>query len=333
MATIEHGDLTIESNHETAEAMRAAMVPVQAKKPAAADAAAAENAPPDEDGQGDGGAADGAAVAAGGQAPKARNRRDDPRKAVETAVGKQRTAERERDEAKAESKRLADELAAAKKPAVAAPAGGTPPAAADDPNRPITQAEWKRYKAMPGAPKADDFEDHDDFVAAMSLFVTDTRWAEHQETLEADNFEKSRRETWKGRMDTFKGKHPERFQKIDPNTPANQQMKDIIADSEIGPEMLEHLSNHQTLAQRISTLHPAEVAREMGKIEGQLSAKPAASSGTAVPPVISSAKRPVQPVGGSQKQVSDDDADEEDLPIEEFISRGNKREGRPTLRP
>lgn len=332
MATIEHGALTIESNHESVEDMRAAMAPSQ-EKPAAGEAAAddaAEGASPD-----DGGAADdGAAVAAGSTpAQKPRNRRDDPRKAVETAVGKQRTAERERDEAKAEAKRLADALEAAKAPAAAAakPAAGTA-ATEDDPNRPVTQAEYKRYRAMPDAPKADDFEDHDDFVVAMGLFVTDQRWKENNELQEAATFEKNRQTTWATRLADARKNDPDFDKKIDQTTPATQQMKDIIADSEVGPAMLVHLCANKALAQRISTLHPSLVDREMGKIEGQLLAAPAASTGTAVPPVISSAKRPHQPVGGSQKQVSDDDGDEADLPVEDFISRGNKREGRPALR-
>lgn len=47
------------------------------------------------------------------------------------------------------------------------------------PETPTTQAEWERFARMPDAPQEADFERFSDYTAAMSLFVTDKRWAEH----------------------------------------------------------------------------------------------------------------------------------------------------------
>lgn len=59
---------------------------------------------------------------------------------------------------------------------------------------PPTEAEYERYLAMPNAPKFEDFEEvaatYAEAVhrhsAAMSLFITDQRWSEHQTRANAD---------------------------------------------------------------------------------------------------------------------------------------------------
>lgn len=43
-----------------------------------------------------------------------------------------------------------------------------------------TQKEWERILALPGAPRLEQFESIEAYTAAASLFVTDTRWQEHE---------------------------------------------------------------------------------------------------------------------------------------------------------
>lgn len=49
------------------------------------------------------------------------------------------------------------------------------------PDKPPTQAEYKRYLAMPDAPNEADFENFAEFTAAMGVFIADKRWQEHQQ--------------------------------------------------------------------------------------------------------------------------------------------------------
>ncbi|HMF95083.1 MAG TPA: hypothetical protein VKE96_12345 [Vicinamibacterales bacterium] len=98
---------------------------------------------------------------------------------------------------------------------------------------------------------------------------------------------------------------------------------DLIVDSDHTAALLDHFSRNLGDFQRIAALHPVLVAREIGKIEARFDA---ASSGPASrPQPISHAKPLNKPVGGSP-HVADDDDDESELPIEEFVRRGNARD-------
>jgi hypothetical protein len=321
---IDSDGFSIESSHETEDEMRAALAPsddAATKKPGVVDKLvdaviedrakpAADDKKPDDKKPDD---------------KKRPNRSDDPNRAVQTAVQKQREAERLAADEKARADRLEAENARLRQPAAREP-NAAPAAAAAPGAKPTTTAEYQRYRAMPDAPQFDKFEDSDDFVAAMSLFIFDKRQEEQHDR----DFETHRKTTWQERLAAKRATDPDFDSKLDPTTPATQQMRDYVADSELGPDILLHLSAHKDLAQRISTLHPSHVDREMGKIEGELQARLSAaqSLGPASAPVLSSARRVTKPVTGAPI-VSDDDMDDGDRPIEDFIRRANKAEGKP----
>lgn len=318
---VDSDGFSIESSHETEDEMRAALAPSDdadtQKKPGLVDklvdAVIDDRAKPAAD--------DKPADKKTDDKSKRPSRSDDPNRAVQTAVAKQREAERTAADEKARADRLEAENARLRQPA---PSAAAAPAAAAE--VPPTTKEYARYRAMADAPKFEDFADSDDFVAAMSLFIFDKRADEQHER----DFETNRKTTWQERLAATRKKDPEFDSKLNPKTPATQQMRDYVTDSELGPEILLHLSEHQDIAQRISTLHPSLVDREMGKIEGELQARLSAaqSLGPASAPVLSSARRVTKPVTGAPI-VSDDDRDEGELPIEDFIRRGNKAEGKP----
>jgi len=106
-------------------------------------------------------------------------------------------------------------------------------------------------------------------------------------------------------------------------TELGTMLGDLIVDSDHTAALLDHFSRNYADFQRISTLHPALVARELGKIEGRFeSASPGPGS---KPQPISQAKPINKPVTGSP-HISDDDEDESQLPVEEFFRRGNARD-------
>lgn len=311
---------SIESSHETEEEMRAALAPPDdVETPPAGDKPADKPAADAKAGKGDKPATTKPADKTADD-KKRPNRSDDPNRAVQTAVAKQREAERLASDEKARADRLEAENRQLRQPAPRTAAPG------ETVEKPSPKKEYERYRAMPDAPQFDKFDDNDDFVAAMSLFIFDKR----AEEMAARTVEDDRKTTWQERLAATRQKDPDFDSKLDPTTPATQQMRDYVTDSELGPEILLHLSEHRDLAQRISTLHPSLVDREMGKIEGELQARLSAaqSLGPASAPVLSSARRVTKPVTGAPI-VSDDDRDEGELPIEDFIRRGNKAEGKP----
>ena len=97
-------------------------------------------------------------------------------------------------------------------------------------------------------------------------------------------------------------------------------MQHLAMESPQGIEILKWLSEHPDDAQRISTLHPAEAYREMGKLEARLEAASPPVSGPAR--VVSSAKAPIKPLGTSPP-VEDPFLVTDDLSMDEHFRRMN----------
>lgn len=101
---------------------------------------------------------------------------------------------------------------------------------------------------------------------------------------------------------------------------------DAIFDSEYSTELMAHFSANLQAFQRLSTLPPRLLDREIGRLEGMFSRPAAASSGPAPKtPVISSAPPPIKPVG-TTASTAERDPLAEDLDIDEHIRVMNARD-------
>lgn len=72
---------------------------------------------------------------------------------------------------------LREELARSERPSTPDARPGS------SPDKPTTQAEYKRYLASPDAPNIEDFHGENglaEWTAAMGVFIADARWADHQ---------------------------------------------------------------------------------------------------------------------------------------------------------
>ena len=303
---VEHGDITIDSNHETVDQIQLAFVddaetpgsapPAEtAAVPEAAPDPAPETPPP------------GVAALEEEPAPpvSSKARRRNARAAVQAAITKQREAERRADKAEARLE-------------VLAPPADSPQAA--------PQPDWARFKALPAAPKADQFENYDDYTAALATFVTDARQHEHEtrrhqylQAREQQVAESARATQWQNRLAQARTETPNLDATLDPTVPMSVPMQYLAMESPVGIQLLQYLSAHPDESQRLSTLHPAEVYREMGKIEERLSA---ASTPSGPARVVSHAKPPIQPLGSSP-HAPDPTAVTDDLSFEEHFKRMN----------
>lgn len=194
-------------------------------------------------------------------------------------------------------------------------------------------------------PKAEDFDDHDEYTLALS------RWGARQEFSEA-----RKRAAIEGQAQAYTrgiynvtSKAAERVEaarKADPdwdskisddvwsldgsfNVPPGERptvrhwMGDEILLSDKGPELMLFLSEHPEQAQRIASLRTQrEVAREMAKLEDKLEGKDAVTAGTSSKPPVSTAKPPVRPVTGSPSTAEPDD---DSLSDDAYISRAMNR--------
>ena len=113
-------------------------------------------------------------------------------------------------------------------------------------------------------------------------------------------------------------KNPDFDASLNPDTPMSLPMQHLAMDSPHGIQILQWLSAHPDESQRISTLHPAETYREMGKLEARLEAAPSRASAR----VVSNAKPPIRPVGTSPHQ-TDAFAVSDDTSFDEHFRRMN----------
>lgn len=267
-ASVTHDGVTVDSNTETEAEIRAGL--------AGSDAPPAEIDPPagmERD------AATGQFVA------KAAKPRHDPQARIDQITAKQREAERRAETAERE-------LAALRRPPDPVKPTATP---ADD---------WKRYKSLPDAPKLEAFDTIEDYTMAVSDFIAtkraderDAARSQQQQQQQTDRERQTFDGQWFERLNKAKAADPTLESRVDPKTPLSWPMIDAIKASDVGVELLVYLSDHQDEAQRLSTLHPRDSLRQLGRLEAQLEA---ASSGTApVVPAVSHAKPPKTPLGSS----------------------------------
>lgn len=105
---------------------------------------------------------------------------------------------------------------------------------------------------------------------------------------------------------------------------------DSIIASSIPEKLLLHFTANPAEFARIGALHPNQALREVGILEGKLSAA-AASVGPASRPKASAAPPPSKPIGGSPSvSVGDDEDDDDDSPeaMDRYIRRMNSKDAR-----
>ena len=287
------GDITVESNHETVEQIQAAL---SDEAPAVAETAPADDMQTDASSEG--------APEAVEAAPVTPKRRSDPTQAVKSAVAKQRQAERRAEAAEAQMQAMVTPVTTEP-----TPGGG----------------DWARFKQIPGVPTVDQFDAYEDYSMAMSAFVADVRHherdAERASSYQAHQQQQSQdaqTAAWNGRLSEARAQNPDFDSTLKPDTPMSLPMQHLAMESPQGIEILQWLSDHPDESQRISTLHPAETYREMGKIEARLEAAPPRASARAV----SSAKPPIRPLGTSP-HVSDPLEITDEMSFDEHFRRAN----------
>lgn len=149
-------------------------------------------------------------------------------------------------------------------------------------------------EAPQGAPKVEDFQNYEDFVAAKARYeVRQELEAERQKeraTTEQRQRE-SREQAFYAKAQEFAADH-EDFNDIafSNHFPVTDEMAQVMHESEIGPQMLYHLAKNPSEAVRIAQMSPLNAARELGRLEMRLAPQPKRNSNA--PP-------PIDPVNGS----------------------------------
>ena len=100
-------------------------------------------------------------------------------------------------------------------------------------------------------------------------------------------------------------------------------LADQWIDSDHAVALVEHLSDPREF-QRLATLPPTQVVRELAKVEARLGAAAPQERGAAPRPTASQARPPITPLGTTPHAAADDGSDDE--PVEAFIRRENTKD-------
>ena len=150
-------------------------------------------------------------------------------------------------------------------------------------------------------PKQDDFDDYNDYTEAL------TDWKVDQKKVEWDKEEKAKTEnaTYQEKMIKLEKGIDEGFDKypdfaevaLAKTVPITPLIKDILAETDNPADVAYYLGKNQSEAIRIGRLTPIAAAREIAKIEAEITVAPTAPAGT--PKKITDAPPPIKPVGSA----------------------------------
>lgn len=163
-----------------------------------------------------------------------------------------------------------------------------------------------------GKPVSASFETYEAYVEAL------TDWKVEQSNAARSQREAAQKtaENWKTRSADARTAHPDYDQVLAEaeSTPISRAMHETIAESDLGPELVYFLAKNPDDAARIAKLPPLAAAREIGKLEATLSAKPEKPAAAAPAKPL---PKPPKAVGGGHAPAAID-LNDPDLSMKDF---------------
>ena len=159
----------------------------------------------------------------------------------------------------------------------------------------------------PQAPKVDEepqpsqFNDAFEYAKALAEYTADQRIGEmRRQDAEAKEAQERQKviETWASKVQAAKASMPD-FDDIvaSSDVVVNDDIRDAILESDVGPQILYHLAENDDVAKRIAGLSPKQALREIGKLEARFEVKETKPEPT--PITRSKAPAPINPLRGS----------------------------------
>lgn len=172
-------------------------------------------------------------------------------------------------------------------------------------------------------PERANFDSYEEFLEAKAAFSGSHAAEERIKAREQESADKRTTETRNKTLTEFQKKVSEKYPDIEERL---ENIADIvihagaleaIADSDVGPDILNHLADNPKECERIASLSPIAAIREIGRIEAKLEAKPEPKK------TASKAPAPITPGGGGSP--SDDTPKDTDT-IDEWMRKERARE-------
>lgn len=162
-----------------------------------------------------------------------------------------------------------------------------------------------------GAPRLDQFQDYETYMRAL------IRWENHQETQEREV--QTKVENYRKQQDAARQRYADYDDVInDYEGPINPSLSQAVIESDVGGDLSYYLGNNPDIIDRLNTMTPLQVGREIARIELQLEEKLNPPKKAEISPAkVTKAPVPVAPVGSTKtaSTVSPDDMDYEQYKV------------------
>lgn len=182
-------------------------------------------------------------------------------------------------------------------------------------------AEQQPKPQQAGAPKLEQFDNLDDYVAAKAEYIVkqnlDKTFAE-RERAARQQAEQGRRgqveQTWNNRVSQVRVEMPD-FDEVIESSGVNitQPMAEAIMESDVGPKVAYYLARNPEKAEEIAEMSPAQIHRAIGRIEAKLEHETLVKK-------QSSAPKPASPVGS---RASNDNGLSDKLSVDDWLKTRN----------
>lgn len=178
-------------------------------------------------------------------------------------------------------------------------------------------------------PSREQFDSYEAFIEAKASFEGRKAAAKERERFESESRAKREQEEEGKLFQGFNAKVREKFPDLEERAAevAHIQMPPgmgrAIAESDIGPEILNHLIENSKELERIAALSPSAAIREIGKLEARLEVKKDAPAPTGTIAPAPKAPAPIAP-GGKPAAPPDNKPSDNDS-VEEWMRKERAR--------
>jgi hypothetical protein len=132
-------------------------------------------------------------------------------------------------------------------------------------------------QAAPQRPDPANFEKYDDYIDALTDWKAEQAVAKRMEADSTRKVAETRAQTFAERQVQARTAMPDYDEVVGgSDTPITQHVGEVILESELGPQLAYHFAKNPDVLLRLNGMNPVQAAREIGKLEATLSAKPAA---------------------------------------------------------
>jgi len=152
------------------------------------------------------------------------------------------------------------------------------------------QAEAAQKARIENEPKREQFNDDDAYLEAKLEQLAEKKAMEKIQHLERQREQEKSSEVFLERAEKASEKYADFHEVVgDPKLKINDAMVEFISESDVGPDVAYHLGKNPELAAKIADMSPIKAARELARIESEVSSKPIVKT--------SSAPAPITPIG------------------------------------